>query len=466
MGSEECSSLGGTSDGSCASGFGVCCVFSLSCGESSSENVTYLSQSSVTSLTSPCTYTICPCSSNICRIRFDLTTFVLSSAVAGTTSSGATGTAASLAGPALGDCVDDSFSISGGLGGGSPGICGTNTGYHMIVDADPSGNSCHYPNFLVGGTTATSRTWEVKVTQYACGDYDSSGWPGCLQYFTATAGNVASFGYPPTATTVTSGVTHLQNQVYDICFRRASGYCYICYTPYVSSTTATAATTDEATQQSYGISISATDANAEAQIASDCSTDWLDIPIANTLANAAISTPTASAVITLLDGVLLFLILLFFSLAGSSLFGGLLLGLSTLSISLLLGGIGVILSLLLGSFGLILGLLLVFLALLGFLFFVFLFILLGLLLLGLIPFLFLLLFLFLLFVFLFLVIFLSLLLLLLSSLGSGFLSNLLFLVSGFLLFLGIAGLLFILSCLLCLLSGFLLLLIIFTFLLV
>jgi hypothetical protein len=218
--------------------------------------------------------------------------------VAGTTSSGATGAAASLAGPSLGDCVDDSFSVSGGLGGGSPVICGTNTGYHMIVDADPSGNSCHYANFLVGGTTSTSRTWDVKVTQYACGDTDSSGWPGCLQYFTATAGNVASFGFSPTATTVTSGVTHLQNQVYDICFRRASGYCYICYTPYVSSTTATAATTDEATQQSYGISISATDANAEAQIASDCSTDWLDIPIANTAANAAISTPTASAVIT------------------------------------------------------------------------------------------------------------------------------------------------------------------------
>jgi len=296
--SEECSSLGGTSDGSCASGFGVCCVFSLSCGESSSENVTYLSQSSVTSLTSPCTYTICPCSSQICRIRFDLTTFVLASAVAGTTSSGATGTAASLAGPALGDCVDDSFSVSGGLGGGSPVICGTNTGYHMIVDADPSGNSCHYANFLVGGTTSTSRTWDVKVTQYACGDTDSSGWPGCLQYFTATAGNVASFGFSPTATTVTSGVTHLQNQVYDICFRRASGYCYICYTPYVSSTTATAATTDEATQQSYGLSTSSVDANAESQIASDCSTDWLDIPIANTAANAAIATPTASAVIT------------------------------------------------------------------------------------------------------------------------------------------------------------------------
>ena len=33
-------------------------------------------------------------------------------------------------GPLIGDCVDDQFSISGGLGRGSPTICGTNTGYH------------------------------------------------------------------------------------------------------------------------------------------------------------------------------------------------------------------------------------------------------------------------------------------------------------------------------------------------
>merc|ERR1719411_311562 len=84
---EECSSKGGTNDGSCASGFGVCCTFKLSCGSSASENQTYLIQTAVTTLTSPCTYTICKCSTNICRIRFDFTTFVLASAVAGTAGS-------------------------------------------------------------------------------------------------------------------------------------------------------------------------------------------------------------------------------------------------------------------------------------------------------------------------------------------------------------------------------------------
>ena len=91
---------GGSSSGSCASGFGVCCVcksfhcmqfywnllltypwrvttrqlvltVSLSCGGSASENCTYLVQSSVTTLTSPCTYKVCPCNTNICRLRFD-----------------------------------------------------------------------------------------------------------------------------------------------------------------------------------------------------------------------------------------------------------------------------------------------------------------------------------------------------------------------------------------------------------
>merc|ERR1712156_1243345 len=82
---EECSTKGGSNDGSCASGFGVCCIFTLSCGGSASENSTHIVQASATAVSSPCTYTICRCSTNICRIRFDFTTFVLASSVFGTT---------------------------------------------------------------------------------------------------------------------------------------------------------------------------------------------------------------------------------------------------------------------------------------------------------------------------------------------------------------------------------------------
>merc|ERR1711971_1366301 len=288
---EECSNLGGTTDGSCAAGFGVCCLFSLSCGGSASQNQTYLVQSSVTTLTNPCSYTICPCSSNICRIRFDFTTMVLASAVTGTVTAApaATGAAASLNGQLVGDCVDDQFSITGGNTAGTPTICGTNTGYHMIVDADPSGNNCHRALFAIGGSTSTSRSWDIRVTQYACGDYDSSGWPGCLQYYTATASNIQNFGFPPTITTVTSKVTHLSNQHYDICIRRASGSCYICYSPTIISTILAAIGTPITTQISFGVSIGATAANPASLISNTCTQDWIEIPGADTAAIAAIS---------------------------------------------------------------------------------------------------------------------------------------------------------------------------------
>ena len=46
----------------------------------------------------------------------------------------------------------------------------------VIIDADPSGNTCHNALFSIGGSTTTSRSWTILVTQYACGDTDSSGY--------------------------------------------------------------------------------------------------------------------------------------------------------------------------------------------------------------------------------------------------------------------------------------------------
>merc|ERR1712172_410542 len=285
--SEECSSKGGTSDGSCASGFGVCCIFTLACGGSASENQTYLVQASVTTLTSPCKYTICPVATNICRIRFDFTTMVLAKADTGSTVAATATTASSLAGPLLGDCIDDQFSISGGTGRGSPTICGTDTGYHMIVDADPTGNTCHTALFNIGGTTTTSRSWNVLITHYSCGDTDSSGWPGCLQYYTATANNIQNFGFPTTGD-VTASVTHLSNQHYDICIRRASSFCYICYSPTII-VTGIAIGTPIAAQISFGVSIGGIAASPSSLISNTCTTDWIEVPGADTAVIAAIS---------------------------------------------------------------------------------------------------------------------------------------------------------------------------------
>ena len=67
----ECSSLGGSASGSCASSFGVCCVFSLSCGGRTSANTSYatIGTFSTSSDTDPCTYTFCKCSSDVCKLR-------------------------------------------------------------------------------------------------------------------------------------------------------------------------------------------------------------------------------------------------------------------------------------------------------------------------------------------------------------------------------------------------------------
>jgi hypothetical protein len=280
---EECSSKGGANDGSCASGFGVCCTFVLSCGGSASENQTYIVQSSVTSLTSPCSYTICPCSTNICRIRYDLETFTIATQTLGATDETAT---ISLFAEAIGDCVEDRFSIRGSSGSSSPQICGANTGYHMIMDNAPGETSCQVASFDIGGQTTTSRVWSIRVTQYACGDYDSSGWPGCLQYYTGAGGVIQNFGFPPTVTVpgaagtaVTSAVTHLNNQYYDICIRRETQMCYICYTPFSE----TVAADGEADQVSFGIGPSPAAAIAQSAINTICVEDWLSIPGGNTM---------------------------------------------------------------------------------------------------------------------------------------------------------------------------------------
>ena len=61
--SNECSNLGGTASGTCASGFGVCCLVTVTCGGTTSVNGTYFQNPGF-----PSTYnrlTLCWCQNNI-----------------------------------------------------------------------------------------------------------------------------------------------------------------------------------------------------------------------------------------------------------------------------------------------------------------------------------------------------------------------------------------------------------------
>merc|ERR1719232_1454721 len=120
--SSECTAKGGSSDGNCAAGFGVCCViYSSSCSGVISTNTTYIRNPSYPSSYTPssagtCAYTVNKVSDDVCQLRLDFQTMT----------GYYTGTS--------GLCGVDDFAAAGQTGVDPPTLCGTNTGYHMYVE--------------------------------------------------------------------------------------------------------------------------------------------------------------------------------------------------------------------------------------------------------------------------------------------------------------------------------------------
>ena len=179
--SSECTAKGGTASGTCASSFGVCCVFSIACGGSSSANNSYaiMSSYSTSSDADPCTYTFCKTTSDVCKLRIDFDTMVLTGP--NTMSSTAVYTDST----SVGDCGTDTLTISNPGGPKPPTICGYNTGQHMFV---PASDGCNQVNIDIDtGSTSTTRKWQIKITQYECGNLMAPE-QDCLQYLTDATG--------------------------------------------------------------------------------------------------------------------------------------------------------------------------------------------------------------------------------------------------------------------------------------
>jgi len=288
---EECSARDGTASGSCADGYGVCCIISISCGETSSENCTYITQDSTTSPnfnseptgTRACTYKICPRDTTIRRIRFDFTNFQIAAPI------GIVGREAALfnggppvvvgmalqtsAATSIGNCNTDSFSITG-TRGPYPTICGMNTGQHMFTDTD--GSTCVTGSFSFG-LESSSRSYSIHVTQYAEGD-TMGGPSGCLQYYVGNEGVVRSFNWQGRADLVSS--IHLANQRYDACIRGNVGSCRICW---AETTTWVAAMGGG----SFSVGLSTAAAAVKSGTDTDCATDYVEIPQGRNPATAA-----------------------------------------------------------------------------------------------------------------------------------------------------------------------------------
>merc|ERR1711997_1015611 len=200
-------------------------------------------------------------------------------------------------GGAVGQCTVDTFQVSGS-GGASPVICGNNDGQHMIVDTD--GAACVTAVFSFGSDT-TTRNYRIHAIQYD--RLNEMGGPaGCLQFFTGAMGTVNTFNW---ATATTS--THLANQDYDVCVRRLTDRCSICWSPITTGTNPAAAAgavaAIAAARGSFGLNngASATIAPA-AGTGANCFADAADsndyIIIPNGLVGATAAAVAAAAAVT------------------------------------------------------------------------------------------------------------------------------------------------------------------------
>ena len=202
------------------------------CGSMTTENCTYFESpgASATVNSGPCRMKACKASDEICQMRLDFNTFVISGPATNTASIGETlngvfqtvGAAGSGADVTnAGQCNTDTFSISSSL---VPVICGTNTGDHVYFDAT---DECHNLDFQFGNvangiTSIATRSWNIKITQYSC-DHPNLAPSGCTQYFygTEATNHVRTFNW--------QGTRHLANQRQNICVRREAGNCRICW---------------------------------------------------------------------------------------------------------------------------------------------------------------------------------------------------------------------------------------------
>jgi len=246
---EECTNRNGVASGSCADGYGVCCVITLTCGATTRENCTYLSQDmSATPArdsddSRSCSYTICPVTSDVRRIRLELTTFEIEGPY--TPNLNGVGAATTQdAGTAIGQCRGDQFVAATGLGS-SPIICGFNTGQHMILDTD--GTMCVKAMFTFSTSGNVQRSYRIHNVQFG-GNNDMGGPTGCLQYYTGEMGTVNSFNWNGIA----AGV-HLANQDYDVCIRQRADACRICWASITTGRFAAAGALPAA-QGSFGVS--------------------------------------------------------------------------------------------------------------------------------------------------------------------------------------------------------------------
>jgi len=204
--STECSDKGGTAEGNCASGFGVCCIITVDDedGGDVSHNNTIVENKDFPSVydekSKKATYKIKPLD-DICFFRFDFIKMDL--AITANT----------------GKC-DDTLTVTVPTEAGSspPVLCGLNDGQHMYADnLRQTGDTTLE---IATSANAYDRKWKIKIAQINC-DCPVKPQPGCTQFFTASCGEVQSMNYGATTPLMVANFGDT------ICFRENSGKCSV-----------------------------------------------------------------------------------------------------------------------------------------------------------------------------------------------------------------------------------------------
>lgn len=219
LSSTQCGDRGGTAQGNCGYGFGVCCMFTIdaAAGGTVSQNITYIQNNgyptTYTTASQTITYSINALSSEICQIRYDFVKLQL----------GITGT--------TGVC-SDTFTITSPTGSATPQVCGTFTsGDHLYSDVGMITGTATTAVIVTGTSTTQDRNWKVKISQIECSNSNMAP-SGCHQYYTKSSGTLESFNFPQGLMIGVIGTTNY-------CFKKASGMCGMAFTVDESTTTPT-----------------------------------------------------------------------------------------------------------------------------------------------------------------------------------------------------------------------------------
>jgi len=249
----ECEEFGGKAAGTCASGFGVCCVLKYSCGSSTNKNSTYFQNENFPSgynTIGQCSITVEKVNSNVCQLRLDFDVMDIQQPDLSTH-----------------QCTIDRFVVTGGSP--VPIICGYNSGQHMYIDAG-SGQSPSSLTFITTGDY--NRTFKMKISQLECGAINRA-FDGCLQYFQEVSGKITSFNY------MRGEGLHLSNQDYTICIRNERGFCGVSYQACSDISG------DHEVGESFTITgndLSQPSKPGKVKVGDNCTTDWISIPCATT----------------------------------------------------------------------------------------------------------------------------------------------------------------------------------------